>query len=130
MYIYVVSSGEYSDRTNEGYFESEEDAKKYCVAKNSTEKYRLYSYEKVEKIKLEYDKNSFCYEIKIKIVNDVFKIYDYNLIFADISQKKNYITSQDTMHIFIKDFDIKNEKNVNLVLKIAYDLYAKYKSEL
>lgn len=80
------------------------------------------------KIQLEYDKNSFCYEIKIKIVNDVFKIYDYNLIFADISQKKNYITSQDTMHIFIKDFDIKNEKNVNLVLKIAYDLYAKYKS--
>lgn len=36
MYIYVVSSGEYSDRTNEGYFESKEDAKKYCVAKNST----------------------------------------------------------------------------------------------
>lgn len=127
--IYLIVSGEYSDYGVHGFFTDKTKAEKYCALKNSLDKcYDIYSVEECGNLQKGFIESG----IEVKYEHTFY--VDQHGIFRDWPWFDIVIRSKGTNRIKRRDdgyiiYVYLSEANRDKALKIAQDMYTKFKAE-
>lgn len=131
--IYLVVSGEYSDYGVHGFFTDKTKAEKYCALKNSSDKcYDIYSVEECVNLQNGFIESGIVVKYEHAFYVDkhgVFRDYPYfDIVICSkgTNKIKNHQRKSGGHIVYV----YLNEVNRDKALKIAQDMYAKFKAEL
>lgn len=117
--IYLVTYGEYSDYGVQGYFETRDDALKYCAIKNSTDRYEDYRVEECDHLSFEVDDSVQFhkeYVFGIGINGKLNNSFSYDSYVGE--KKAPYFDFEDNRYLHITETDYDRAR------KIAQDVVA------